>query len=485
MHYQSTRNTLLRLNGLDALNQGLSEDGGLLVPLCFPLFEMEEFLSMDYPSISTHILSAFFDEFDPEDLKRCVHEAYRDSFNTPEITPMVKVNGTYVLELFHGPTAAFKDIALQLLPRLLAQIKEDRYDTTLTAILTATSGDTGSAAINGFKDVPGFTISVFYPEIGISQVQRKQMTTVNAKNVHVYGIKGNFDDAQRGVKNIFAHSNEFPMALSSANSINIGRLLPQVAYYFKAYASLVNSGDIRLGDEVVFSVPTGNFGNILAGYIAKSCGCPIKKLLCASNENDVLTDFLKTGTYDRKRTFKVTTSPSMDILVSSNLERLLYWLSACDDMIIKSMMHDLEVMGSYTLNQDVFEKLQSVFIGSKTTEDQCSKVIHDIYEQSAYLLDPHSAVGMHAARSYQVSNPEDTVIVLATASPYKFPLTVLKALDVTTFEDEFKNLDRLFEFTHFPMPEFLKLLSQTPEVHTRIIEPSDMKNMIKGDHNGL
>lgn len=485
MHYQSTRNTQLRLNSLDALNQGLSKDGGLLVPLSFPIFNLEAFLSMDYPSISTHILSAFFDEFDPQDLARCIREAYTGSFSSPAITPLVKVGNTYVLELFHGPTAAFKDIALQLLPRLLAQIKKDRHDSKLTAILTATSGDTGSAAINGFKDVPGFTITVFYPETGISQIQRKQMTTINARNVHAYGLKGNFDDAQRGVKDIFERSSEFPMALSSANSINIGRLLPQVAYYFKAYSDLVNSSDIRLGDEIVFSVPTGNFGNILAGYIAKSCGCPIKKLLCASNENDVLTDFLETGTYNRNRPFKVTSSPSMDILVSSNLERLLYWLSGCDDTMIKTFMNDLKIKGSYTLKQDAFERLQSIFIGTRTTEDQCSKVIRDVFEQSGYLLDPHTSVGMHAAKRYQESNPEDTVVVCATASPYKFPITVLKALDVSPSEDEFKNLDTLYEMTHVPIPEFLRQLSEKPEVHTRIIDPKDMEKTIKGDHDGL
>jgi len=481
MKYLSTRNQSLSMNSQDALNQGLASDGGLFVPASIPCLELKTTLNKSFSELSFMILSLFLDDFPQTQLKACIDQAYTHSFDSPDITPVIKAGQTFILELFHGPTAAFKDVALQLLPRLLVTLKQLNHDDTVTSVLTATSGDTGSAALAGFKDVLGFTMTVFYPEIGISTIQRKQMTTQSASNLHVYGIHGNFDDAQRGVKSIFTQASHFDFPLSSANSINIGRFLPQITYYFKAYADLVQQKVLCLGDEVVFSVPTGNFGNILAAYIAKQMGLPIQHLLCASNENDVLTQFIQTGTYTRNRPFHVTSSPSMDILVSSNLERLLYWLTDRDSTQISTWMQDLDTTGSYTLDALTLSKLQALFIPYRLEEKDVEKTIHDTYQTSHYVCDPHTAIGVGAAHLYLKSHPEAIVIVAATASPYKFPKTVLKALHLETSPDDFENIDRLYEATHFPCPAFLKELKEKTEVHTQILHPSEMAQTIQAN----
>ena len=391
---------------------------------------------------------------------------------------MVKVGEFHVLELFHGPTSAFKDVALCMLPRLMVASKQVCGDDSQTLILTATSGDTGKAALEGFKDVPGIRICVFYPHGGVSQVQRKQMVSQEGSNVHVCAIRGNFDDAQTGVKNIFAACKE--QGLSSANSINIGRLLPQITYYFTAYRDLLRSGTIAMGDEVNFSVPTGNFGDILAGYLAKRLGLPVGRLICASNANNVLTDFIRTGTYDRRRPLHKTQSPSMDILVSSNLERLLYLMSG-DTNLVAGLMQQLSDSGSYCVPPQLLEQIQAQFWAGWSDDAGAANAIGKVWAENRYLCDPHTATGWAVAEDY-VNQTDDTrpMVVLSTASPYKFPAAVLAAIGGDQSGDEYAQMEQLSAITGLAIPKNLANLRTKPERHTDVIDKDQMMHYILG-----
>lgn len=473
MKITSTQNNVLITNALVALEKGLSSEGGLYIPLEFPHFELRELIEGNYADIQKRLLKVFFDELNPKEIDLMVDLELK-KFSHQKTTPLIKAGRPFILELFHGPSAAFKDIALQLLPHLI-QSKDKIH------ILTATSGDTGSAALEGFKHHPNYTLHVFYPKQGISEIQRKQMTCVNASNVYVYGIDGNFDDAQKAIKAIFNSELAQQFHLSSANSINIGRLIPQIAYYIYAYAQLYQSKTICLNDELVFSIPTGNFGNILAAYYAKKLGLPIKKLICASNTNDVLVQFIQTGIYDIRRDFHITSSPSMDILVSSNLERLLYDLAKQDSNQVKEWMHDLKENGYYQITSSQLKELQSLLSGHAVSEDQVLKTIESTYSNTKVLIDPHTAVAMDAANSHLKQNPEDIVIVAATASPYKFPKTVLEALKQSIPSSDFEAIQQLEMLTQTQAPPFLKDLENKEELHTTVLQRQDIHSQVKED----
>ena len=484
MQYISTRNKKTAVSAPDAIISGIAPDGGLYIPEApvFDSFDWEALLSMDFQSQAERIFSFYFGEL-PE-LGALVLKAYGPRFDTPEITPLVKTGDRYVLELFHGPTSAFKDVALQALPLLLSAARKYQGSTNETVILVATSGDTGKAALEGFKDVPGIRIIVFYPDGGVSRVQRAQMVTQEGMNVLSAAVRGNFDDTQTGVKKIFVREKAEGLpgtdaALSSANSINIGRLVPQIVYYFKAYSELVKQGEIRKGDPVDFTVPTGNFGDILAGYLAMRMGLPVGKLVCASNQNDVLTEFLETGTYDRNRPFYRTTSPSMDILVSSNLERLLSFLTEEGDEPVESLMKKLNETGVYTVSERLFKKLKALFDCGACTEQETVETIRKVYEQEHYLLDPHTAVGWHVADGFlQKTCHARPNVVLSTASPYKFPEAVLNALGVSHGADEFEMMRLLHEYTGVPVPENLASLQGKKERFLDVVEKDEMYDYV-------
>ena len=478
MFYHSTRSLQDPITGAQAVIKGLAPDGGLYMPDAIPAFNWQSCLKADAYGMATAILSAFLGDI--PNMETLVHKAYTGKFSAEDLTPTVPVGDFSVLELFHGPTSAFKDVALSMLPQLLtaARAKEGFADDIL--ILTATSGDTGKAALEGFKDVDGIKICVFYPDGGVSPVQRAQMVTQEGSNVAVCAVKGNFDDAQTGVKNIFnAVRSVSAGALSSANSINIGRLVPQIMYYFKSYADLLAAGRIALGDEVNFSVPTGNFGDILAGYLAKRLGLPVGKLICASNANNVLTDFIRTGTYDRRRDLHKTLSPSMDILVSSNLERLLYLLSG-DTAQVADYMTQLNTEGSYTVSQDLLAKIQSLFWAGCCDDAAAQAAIARVWTDNHYLCDPHTATGWQVAEDY-VNQTGDTrpMVVLSTASAYKFPAAVLSAIGGDTFGDEFAQQEALEALTAVPMPANLRGLKQKQERHTTVIDKASMLSYVQ------
>jgi len=424
--------------------------------------------------MATMILSALLPDI--PDMPQLVKKAYTGKFETEDLTPTVPVGNFGVLELFRGPTSAFKDVALSMLPQLLTAAKGAKGMQEDILILTATSGDTGKAALEGFHDVDGIRICVFYPYGGVSQVQRAQMVTQEGENVAVCAIHGNFDDAQTGVKNVFAacREKELPFKLSSANSINIGRLAPQIMYYFRSYRDLLDAGKIRLGDKVNFSVPTGNFGDILAGYLAKQLGLPVGKLICASNANNVLTDFIRTGTYDRKRPLLKTTSPSMDILVSSNLERLLYLLSG-DTALVAELMNRLNKEGVYTVPEALLAKIQEEFWAAYCDDARAEEIMGRVYKDLGYLCDPHTASGWAAAEDY-IAETGDTnaMVVLSTASPYKFPVAVLTAIGGDTSGDEFQQMERLSAMSGVPIPRNLAGLQGKEEKHTGVIEKDAM-----------
>ena len=474
MRYHSTRSPEPSVDSAQAVLEGLAPDGGLYMPEAIPAFDWRKCLEGDSLSMSTAILSALLPDI--PDMPALVSRAYTGKFETEELTPTVPVGGFSVLELFRGPTSAFKDVALSMLPQLLTAAKTAKGMEKDILILTATSGDTGKAALEGFHDVPGVRICVFYPYGGVSQVQRSQMVTQEGGNVAVCAVYGNFDDAQTGVKNIFAacQGRELPCALSSAHSLNIGRLAPQIMYYFRSYRDLLDSGKIRLGDEVNFSVPTGNFGDILAGYLAKMLGLPVGKLICASNANNVLTDFIRTGTYDKRRPLLKTTSPSMDILVSSNLERLLYLLSG-DTELVAGLMNKLNTEGIYTVPASLLEKIQGEFWASCCDDTRAGEIIGRVYKDYDYLCDPHTASGWAAAEDY-VNQTGDTrpMVVLSTASPYKFPVAVLTAIGGDTSGSEFDQMARLSAITGVPIPRNLANLQGKPERHTGVIEKEKM-----------
>ena len=478
MRYHSTRNESVFVDSAQAVLEGLAPDGGLYMPEGLPAFDWQECLKGSSIQMSTQILSALLPDI--PDMPELVRRAYTGKFETEDLTPTVPVGSFSMLELFRGPTSAFKDVALSMLPQLLTAAKAVKGQKKDILILTATSGDTGKAALEGFRDVPGIRICVFYPDGGVSQVQRAQMVTQEGENVAVCAVRGNFDDAQTGVKNIFAacQGRDLPVALSSANSINIGRLAPQIMYYFRAYRDLLDAGKIRLGDEVNFSVPTGNFGDILAGYLAKGLGLPVGALICASNANNVLTDFIRTGIYDRRRPLLMTTSPSMDILVSSNLERLLYLLSG-DTKLVAGLMQELNTQGVYTVPAQLLEKIQSQFWAACCDDARAAEIIGRVYKEDGYLCDPHTASGWAAAEDYVAETGDNRpMVVLSTASPYKFPAAVLTAIGGDTSGDEFTQMARLSQITGVPVPKNLASLQGKPEKHTQVIDKDKMLSFV-------
>ena len=476
MDYISTRGQSPAVDSAQAVLSGLAPDGGLYMPRAIPAFDWQHCLTLSAQQMSAAILSALLPDI--PNMEALVKRAYAGKFETEDLTPTVPVGDFQVLELFRGPTSAFKDVALSMLPQLLTAAKQEKDIAQEIRILTATSGDTGKAALVGFQDVPGVSICVFYPFGGVSQVQRAQMVTQEGENVHVCAVEGNFDDAQTGVKNIFAacQGKALPFLLSSANSINIGRLAPQIMYYFKSYADLLSRKVISLGDKVDFSVPTGNFGDILAGYLAKKLGLPVGRLICASNANNVLTDFLTTGVYDRRRPLLKTTSPSMDILVSSNLERLLYLLSG-NTALVAGLMKDLSEQGFYRVPDALLGAIQAEFAAGYCDDAQAEAVIGRVYRERGYLMDPHTACGWAAAEAHRGDAP---TVVLSTASPYKFSTAVLTAIGADTSGSEYDRMERMQALTGIPIPPALAALRTKPERHTGVIPKEKMLEFVLG-----
>ena len=555
MKYQSTRGHSERVDGAEAVLQGIAPDGGLYLPVDFDKpFDWEALMDKDFEGQAEAVFAWFFDDL--PDIPDIVRRAYEGKFTSPEITPLRKVGDRWVLELFHGPTSAFKDVALSALPVLLSEAREKKIREEGAApeilILTATSGDTGKAALEGFKDVPGIRIHVFYPDGGVSPVQERQMTSQEGANVRVSAIRGNFDDAQSAVKEIFTRVKEEQAGLegmekpetvlSSANSINIGRLVPQIVYYFKAYSDLLREGAIELGDLVDFTVPTGNFGDIFAGYLAMVLGLPVGRLICASNQNDVLTDFLTTGFYDRHRKFYKTSSPSMDILVSSNLERLLYmegqrehlgkrpertiltpelnpgvahispWAFAhildifrvryadlgVEDAaeVVRNCMEDLAEKGLYKISPEMQKRIREVFVPGFATEEEVRETIGRVFKEQHYLMDPHTAVAWcvsekvnaedygekikdHITYTTYSPGPGKAMVVLSTASPYKFPRTVLEAIGETPGEDDFALMDELYKASGVPVPENLAALRDKPVRFSEVLGRDELYDVVR------
>ena len=488
MQYQSTRDKNLKSGSAQAVLNGLAPDGGLYTMPSFDeaRFDYREVLDLDTFAMSARILSKLLPDFSEEEMTKLVHDGYAGKFETDHLTPTVSVGEDHILELFRGPTSAFKDVALSMLPRLMTAAKGKCGFTDEIMILTATSGDTGKAAMEGFCNVPGTKIIVFYPYGGVSAVQQAQMATQAGENVCVCAVRGNFDDAQTGVKNIFASVGREGLlkgkgvSLSSANSINIGRLAPQVVYYYRSYADLVKAGRIRTGDKVDFVVPTGNFGDILAGYFAKEMGLPVGKLVCASNANNVLTDFLRTGRYDRRRPFYKTVSPSMDILVSSNLERLLYLLSG-DDKLVAGLMKSLSEEGAYEVPAEMLEKLHELFWAGCCDDEAAKAAIGKVWKEEHYLCDTHTAVAWDVAQQYKKENPaHNAVVVLSTASPYKFPAAVLEGIGEQAKGDEFDVMEQLHDVTGVPVPKNLAALRERAVRHRDVIERDEMLDYVLG-----
>lgn len=486
--YKSTRGNGSTVTASQAILKGLAEDGGLYVPTQIPALDLPvaQLAKMSYQEVAYEVLSRFLTDFTEEELKDCIAKAYDRKFDTKEIAPLHEADGAYYLELFHGSTIAFKDMALSILPHLLTTSAKKNQVKNEIVILTATSGDTGKAAMAGFADVPGTRIIVFYPKDGVSPVQEKQMVTQKGKNTYVVAIKGNFDDAQTGVKQIFNNqkmAKELDQAgfqFSSANSINIGRLVPQIAYYVYAYASLVRDGKLADGDMMNVVVPTGNFGNILAAYYAKNMGLPIGKLICASNENKVLYDFFATGIYDRNRDFILTTSPSMDILISSNLERLIYKISGTEEKN-REMMEALSQNGRYEITEEMKEQLAD-FYGNYATEEEGADVIRTIYEKTGYVIDTHTAVAAAVYEKYKKDTGDTTATVIAsTASPYKFARSVLHAIDATQFDalTDMEQIDALCETAKVAVPNAIEEIRTAPVIHDTVVAVNEMDMIVK------
>ena len=490
MQYLSTRDSKCRVESTQAISRGISAEGGLFVPETLPSITLDTIQSMtgmSYVERAKYVLSLFLTDFTPEEIAYCAENAYTtEKFGSDKIAQISKVEpGEYLLELWHGPTCAFKDMALQILPYLLTTSAKKAAAGKEIVILVATSGDTGKAALEGFKDVPGTKMVVFYPQDGVSQMQKRQMTTQEGGNVAVCAIEGNFDDAQTGVKKIFTDQAvveklaQHSMIFSSANSINWGRLLPQVVYYLSTYAELVKAGEIQLGEAINVVVPTGNFGNILAAYYAKKMGLPVNKLICASNANNVLTDFLTTGVYDRNRAFYATTSPSMDILISSNLERLLYDLCGRDDATIRDWFGQLGKTGRYEVSQDVKDQIKELFWAGCCDDEGTKQTIGDTFRKDHYLCDTHTAVAVNVYRQYKETTGDQTKTVIAsTASPYKFASSVLGAITDNIPEDEYEQIDELNRISGLPVPKALAELKNKPVRFTGSIEKSEMEETV-------
>lgn len=486
--YSSTRGGSAQVSASEAILKGLSEDGGLFVPTRIPKLDipMEKLAKMSYQETAYEVMSRFLTDFTEEELKSCIAKAYDSKFDTEEIAPLVKADGAYYLELFHGATIAFKDMALSILPHLMTTSAKKNHVENEIVILTATSGDTGKAAMAGFADVPGTRIIVFYPKDGVSPVQEKQMVTQKGENTSVVAIRGNFDDAQTGVKKMFndrelaAELKEKGFQFSSANSINIGRLVPQIVYYVYAYASLVRNGELADGEPMNIVVPTGNFGNILAAYYAKLMGLPVAKLICASNENKVLFDFFRTGAYDRNREFVLTSSPSMDILISSNLERLIYRLADNDADRNRELMEQLSGTGRYEISEDMKEKL-SDFYGNYADEEETAQEIRRLYEDTGYVIDTHTAVASAVYGKYKAETSDATKTVIAsTASPFKFSRSVLHAIDKKYDAlDDFAQIDELARIANVKIPNAIEEIRTAQVRHNTVADVSEMKDTVK------
>ena len=486
--YKSTRDAEKTVTASQAILKGLADDGGLFVPVSIPKLPVSlgELKEMTYQEIAYTVMKEFLTDFTEEELKSCIAKAYDSKFDTEEIAPLAKVEDAYYLELFHGATIAFKDMALSILPHLLTTSAKKNQVKNEIVILTATSGDTGKAALAGFADVEGTKIIVFYPKNGVSRVQELQMVTQKGDNTSVVAIHGNFDNAQSGVKAMFENKelekelNEAGYQFSSANSINIGRLVPQVVYYVYAYAKLLQNEEIAEDEEINVVVPTGNFGNILAAYYAKNMGIPIAKLICASNENKVLYDFFQTGTYDRNREFVLTTSPSMDILISSNLERLIYKISGEDARKDTDLMTELKTKGSYAITGEMKANLAD-FAAGYATEEQVAKTIHDIYEDTGYVMDTHTAVAATVYRAYREDSKDDRKTVIAsTASPYKFAGSVMSAIDPKyKGQDDFKLIEDLQKVSGTEIPNAIKEIMNAEIRHNTECDVDQMEQTVK------
>jgi threonine synthase len=486
--YQSTRDNGKKVFASQAILQGLSSDGGLFVPETLPhlTLSMNELSAMSYQELAYEVMKLFLTDYTEEELKDCINKAYDDKFDTTEIAPLKKAGQTYYLELFHGSTIAFKDMALSILPHLLTTAARKNNVKDEIVILTATSGDTGKAALAGFADVEGTKIIVFYPKNGVSSVQEKQMITQKGDNTDVIGILGNFDDAQTGVKLMFNNKEladrmkNAGYLFSSANSINIGRLVPQIVYYVYAYASLYKKKEVSAGEKINFVVPTGNFGNILAAYYAKCLGIPIDKLICASNENKVLYDFFSTGRYDRNREFVLTSSPSMDILVSSNLERLIYHIAENDSEKTAELMKALSSQGSYDITEKMKEHLND-FVGGWADTEKTKKAIEKVYKESGYVIDTHTAVAASVYESYATnSGDKNKAVIISTASPYKFSENVLKAIyQGEVPEDDYDQAELLSKLSGTNIPSAVEEIHFAPVLHKKVCEVGKMQKFVE------
>ena len=486
--YKSTRSDVAPVKASEAILKGLVEDGGLYVPETIPALDktIDELSQMTDPQVDYEVMKLYFTDFTEAELKACIEKAYDSKFDTEEIAPLVEADGAYYLELFHGSTIAFKDMALSILPHLLVTSAKKNNVKNEIVILTATSGDTGKAALAGFANVDGIKIIVFYPKNGVSAIQEKQMVTQKGANTHVVGIHGNFDDAQTGVKNLINDKelakvmDEAGFQFSSANSINIGRLVPQIVYYVYAYTTLYKEGKLTKGQKMNVVVPTGNFGNILAAFYAKNMGLPIDKLICASNDNKVLFDFFATGEYDKNREFVLTNSPSMDILISSNLERLIYRIAGNDSAKNLAFMTSLSKDGKYVITDEMKSAL-SDFYGNYATEAETGKTIKDLYEKTGYVIDTHTAVAANVYGKYKADTKDDTVTVIAsTASPFKFARSVMNAID-TKYDamSDFELIDELSKVGNVAIPNAIEEIRTAPVLHKTVCDRTEMEAAVK------
>ncbi|MGB6606236.1 MAG: threonine synthase [Atribacterota bacterium] len=487
LYYKSTRGDKKKVLSAEAIVKGIADDGGLFVPETIPWADnnVYKLKSTDYKELAFLIMREFLTDYRQDELKDCINKAYNNKFDTEIIAPLNKKMGVYFLELYHGPTLAFKDMALSLLPHLLKKAAQKLNLNQEIVILTATSGDTGKAALQGFANVEGTKIIVFFPYQGVSKIQERQMLTQEGANTYVIGLKGNFDDAQREVKEIFEDSafnkkiEEKNHIFSSANSINIGRLIPQIVYYFYAYLNMLGEGEIKIGEKINIAVPTGNFGDILAAYYAKEMGLPVNKLICASNENKVLADFFETGVYDKRRGLVMTISPSMDILVSSNLERLLWLISEKDTQQIKELMNSLKEKGCYRIDSEMKEKLK-YFYGGFAPQEESRQCIKEVFEKSKYLIDPHTAVAYAAYKKYIKETGDKTkTVIVSTASPFKFTKSVMVSIDsrYKKFND-FELIEKMSDLTQIPIPAGIRDIERKPIRHKIVCEKGEMRTKI-------
>jgi threonine synthase len=489
IYYNSTRGLNENLTASEAILKGIAEDGGLLVPNCIPFISKEELKNceqMTFKQLSLYINKKFFTDFDEKELKECIDTAYDHKFEKDIITPLNKEGDVFYLELFHGPTLAFKDIALCLLPYLMKTAAKKQNLHKDIVILTATSGDTGKAALEGFSDVDGTKVMVFFPEEGVSNIQKKQMITQVGKNVKVLGIKGNFDDAQREVKKIFNDAelkeelNKRSYMFSSANSINIGRLIPQMVYYFYSYMELLRRKEIEFGEKINFAVPTGNFGDILAAYYSTKMGLPINRLLCSSNENKVLSDFLNSGIYDARREFLVTISPSMDILISSNLERFIYDISGRNAFTVKELMNDLNEFGRYKISEHMKSRM-NIFYGGFATDEETRQSIKEVFDKYRYLMDTHTSVAYSVYKKYLLETHDNTkTVIVSTASPFKFTRSVMGALDDKYNKvDDFELIEVMSKAADLKIPKPIEKLNKREIIHNTVCEMGQMESEVR------